>query len=168
MKRDDKIMGKLLKKHGKFYLENSYLEQNILKSFEDTKESTSIFSFTNYHRFCKHNFFHSNFILDSICNHCVTEKLDLNYFNIPHKISTICLVRIPCILRCLKSDQVRSFFWSVFSRIRTEYAVFLRIQSECGKIRTRKKLRIWTLFTHYCRQFLQISLLMLREFKQIN
>ena len=30
------------------------------------------------------------------------------------------------------------FFWSVFSRIRTEYGVSLRIQSECGKIRTRK------------------------------
>ena len=31
-------------------------------------------------------------------------------------------------------------FWSVFSRIRTEYReipVYLRIQSECGKIRTR-------------------------------
>ena len=30
------------------------------------------------------------------------------------------------------------FFWSVFSRIRTEYGGILRIQSECGKIRTRK------------------------------
>ena len=33
------------------------------------------------------------------------------------------------------------FFWSVFSRIRTEYGEILRtlsIQSECGKIRTRK------------------------------
>ena len=29
---------------------------------------------------------------------------------------------------CVKSVQIRSFFWSVFSRI----------QSECGKIRTRK------------------------------
>ena len=127
MKRDDKIMGKLFKKHGKCYLENSYLEQNILNSLEDTKQSTSIFSFTNYHRFCKHNFFHSNFILDSICNQCITERLDLSYFNIPRKISTICLVRIPCILCCLKSDQVRSFFWSVFSGIRTQYGEILRI-----------------------------------------
>ena len=30
---------------------------------------------------------------------------------------------------CVKSVQILSFFWSVFSRI----------QSECGKIRTRKK-----------------------------
>ena len=42
---------------------------------------------------------------------------------------------------CVKSIQVRSFFWSVFSRIRTEYGeilVSLCIQSECGEIRTRK------------------------------
>ena len=51
---------------------------------------------------------------------------------------------------CLKSVQIRSFFWSVFSRIRTEYGEMfcispysvrmrsLHIQSECGKIRTRK------------------------------
>ena len=29
------------------------------------------------------------------------------------------------------------FFWPAFSCIRTEYSVCLRIQSECGKIRTR-------------------------------
>ena len=28
-------------------------------------------------------------------------------------------------------------FWSAFSRIRTEYSVSLRIQSECAKMRTR-------------------------------
>ena len=38
---------------------------------------------------------------------------------------------------CVKNVQIRSFSWSVFSRMRTEY----------GKIWTRKKLRIWTLFT---------------------
>ena len=44
--------------------------------------------------------------------------------------------------------QYSEFFCSVFSRIRTEYREILspNIQSECGKIRTRK-LRIWTLFT---------------------
>ena len=30
------------------------------------------------------------------------------------------------------------FFWSIFSRIRIEYKLKLRIQSEYGKIRTRK------------------------------
>ena len=55
---------------------------------------------------------------------------------------------------CMKSVQIRSFFWCVFSRIRTEYGEILRIspysirmwentdqnriQYECGKIRTRK------------------------------
>ena len=46
---------------------------------------------------------------------------------------------------CVKSVQIRSFFWSVFSRIRIElglnterYSVSLYIQSKCGKIRTRK------------------------------
>ena len=34
---------------------------------------------------------------------------------------------------CVKSVQIRSFFWSVLSRIRTEYAVSLRTQSECRK-----------------------------------
>ena len=44
-----------------------------------------------------------------------------------------------------KSVQIRNFFWSVFSCIRTEYGEIFN----CGKIRTRKKLRIWTLFTHW-------------------
>ena len=37
---------------------------------------------------------------------------------------------------CVKTVQIRSFFWSVFSRIGTEYgrySISLRIQSECGK-----------------------------------
>ena len=41
----------------------------------------------------------------------------------------------------MKSVWIRSFFWSIFFHIRTEYReirVYLRIQSECGKIRTRK------------------------------
>ena len=46
-----------------------------------------------------------------------------------------------CIIHCVKSIQIGSFFWSVFSCIRTEYgdnSVNLRIQSEYRKIRTRK------------------------------
>ena len=41
---------------------------------------------------------------------------------------------------CVKSVQIRNFFWSVFSAfgLNTErHEVFLHIQSECGKIRTR-------------------------------
>ena len=38
---------------------------------------------------------------------------------------------------CVKSVQIRSNFWSAFFRIGTEYGEILRIQSKCGKIRTR-------------------------------
>ena len=40
---------------------------------------------------------------------------------------------VPLYKKCLYSE----LFWSVFSRIWPEYEVSLRIQSECGKIRTR-------------------------------
>ena len=47
-------------------------------------------------------------------------------------------------LHCVKSDQIRSFFWSVFSSIWTEYGEILRIspysvrtRENAGKMRTR-------------------------------
>ena len=40
-----------------------------------------------------------------------------------------------------------SNFWSVFSRNRIEYSVSLRIESECGKIRTRKTPNTDTIYT---------------------
>ena len=42
---------------------------------------------------------------------------------------------------CVKCDQIRSFFWSIFSRIRTKYGEILRQNTDW------KKLRIWALFT---------------------
>ena len=53
----------------------------------------------------------------------------------------------------MKSVQIRSFFWSVFSYIRTEYGDLgstyaVRIQKNTDQ----KKLRIWTLFTQWCLQ----------------
>ena len=51
---------------------------------------------------------------------------------------------------CMKSVQILSFFWSVFSCIRIEYGDFhsrFRILSECWKIRTRKNF----LFGHFSR-----------------
>ena len=53
-------------------------------------------------------------------------------------------------LHCVKSVQIRSFFWSIFSRIRTghgDFLVNLRIQSECRKILTRKN----SVFGHFSR-----------------
>ena len=65
---------------------------------------------------------------------------------------------------CVKSVQMRSFFWSVFSRIRTEYgyAVFLRTQSECGKIRIRKN----SVFRHFLRHSVLSVFKLLYECKQ--
>ena len=42
---------------------------------------------------------------------------------------------------CVKCVQIRSNFWSVFSRIQTEYSVRMRENTD------QKLLRIWTLFT---------------------
>ena len=50
---------------------------------------------------------------------------------------------------CVKSVQIRIFFWSVFSRIRTEYGEILRISPysvRMWKNTDQKKIRIWTLF----------------------
>ena len=50
----------------------------------------------------------------------------------------------------VKSVQIRSFFWSVFSCIRTEYGDLLRKSLYSVKIQEnadQKKLLIWTLFT---------------------
>ena len=44
------------------------------------------------------------------------------------------------VVHCVKSVQIRSFFWSVFSCIRT-----VRIKENTDQ----KKLRIWTLFTQW-------------------
>ena len=49
--------------------------------------------------------------------------------------------------KCLFSE----FFWSVFSRIRTEYGEIIRISPYSVRMQIntdKKKLRIWTLFTH--------------------
>ena len=50
----------------------------------------------------------------------------------------------------MKSIQIQSFFWSVFSRIWTEYGEILRISLysvRMPKNTDQKKLRIWKLFT---------------------
>ena len=51
---------------------------------------------------------------------------------------------------CMKSVQIRSFFWSVVSCIRTEYGDILRKSPYSLRMQEstdQKKLRIWTLFT---------------------
>ena len=41
------------------------------------------------------------------------------------------------LLQCVKSVQIRSYFWPVFGRNTEIYSVILRIQSDYWKIRTR-------------------------------
>ena len=74
------------------------------------------------------------------------------------------------LLHCVKSVQIRRFFWSVFSRIRTEYRVSLRIQSEYGKIRTRKNRYLDTFHTvlHYVFLFRSSKKLDLRKLMEIE
>ena len=51
---------------------------------------------------------------------------------------------------CVKSAQIRSFFWSIFSCIRTEYGDLFRKSPYSVWIQEntdQKKSRIWTLFT---------------------
>ena len=51
---------------------------------------------------------------------------------------------------CVKSVQIRSFFWSAFSRIWTKYGEIIRISPYSVRMRKntdQKKLLIWTLFT---------------------
>ena len=66
----------------------------------------------------------------------------------------------------MKSVQIWSFLWSVFSQIRTEYGyrygVSLRILDECGKIRIRKKAAY--LDTFYSVSIIDSSL----EIKELN
>ena len=51
---------------------------------------------------------------------------------------------------CVKHVRIRSFFWSVFSRIWTEYGGLLRKSPYTVQMREntdQKKLSIWTVFT---------------------
>ena len=52
-------------------------------------------------------------------------------------------------IHCVKSVEIRSFFWYVFSRICTEYGEIRSISPYSVQMREntdQKKLRIWTLF----------------------
>ena len=60
----------------------------------------------------------------------------------------------------VKCAQIRSFFWSVFSRIWTEYREIRSISSYSVRMREnteQKKLRIWTFFTQWLLQLKSLS-----------
>ena len=95
-------------------------------------------------------FFSELALTDPWCN----SRLYLNWKNMRRKRQMNNLGK--CVSHCMKSVQIRSFFWSVFSWIRTEYEEILRISQYSARIRKstdQKKLRIWTLFTQ-CRGWL--------------
>ena len=55
-----------------------------------------------------------------------------------------------CGLHDVKSVQIRSFFWSLFFHIQSEYGEILCISPYSVRVREntdQKTLRIWTLFT---------------------
>ena len=50
-------------------------------------------------------------------------------------------------LHCVKSVQIRSFFWPAFSCIQTEYGDLWKCSVRVQENVYQKKLRMWTLFT---------------------
>ena len=74
----------------------------------------------------------------------VSRKLDTHFWQLDFKL----LYEKSNVINCVKSVQIWSFFWSIFSCIRTEYGdLNLRILFEYRKIRTRKN----SVFRHFSR-----------------
>ena len=72
---------------------------------------------------------------------------------------------IICLQHCMKSAQIRNFFWSVFSCIWTEYGGLqskspysIRIQENTDQ----RNLRIWTLFMQ-CKIIITTSFILIRK-----
>ena len=69
------------------------------------------------------------------------EKNYLQENSIKTAVSYSLRSRLPSNKQLRKKHPYSKFFWSLFSRVRTEYGdLNLHIQSRCGKIRTRKTL----------------------------
>ena len=92
--------------------------------------------FVHWHIYFPENLFYRNLVAQSII---LLHQVSFTLNNIV--IINLHLKNLYVVAHCVKRIQIWSFFWSVFSRNRTEYFVYfvsLRIQSECGKIRARK------------------------------
>ena len=66
---------------------------------------------------------------------------------------------ITVVNHCVKSVQIRSFFWSVFSRIRTEYGEKRSISPYSVRIQEnsdQEKRRIWTLLTQWIKYIINL------------
>ena len=89
------------------------------------------------------------FVTNCFCNtFCEKSRLIFYVSGLKEELST---------KHCVKSVQIRSFFWSVFYHIRTEYGEILSTFSYSVRMREnkdQKKLRIWALFTQCLAQTL--------------
>ena len=84
-------------------------------------------------------------------------------------------------IHCVKSVQIRSYFWYIFSRIWTEYGeilVSLRIQSECGKngpeitpyfgtFHAAMRIERHNMILLHCRKLIELVCLTFRMFSNI-
>ena len=69
------------------------------------------------------------------------KRVKCNYSGLIFNTFSFCagkFLSIMCACTLREKHPYSEFFWSVFSRIRTEYGEIRSIQSKCGKIRTRK------------------------------
>ena len=76
-------------------------------------------------------------------------SLNFTIYEKGHPLFKMCFHKL---VDCVKSVQIRSFFWSVFFRIRTEYGEIRSISPYSVRMREntdQKQLRIWTLFTQW-------------------
>ena len=103
-------------------------------------------------------YFHTGSIMSTVFDWLNTsyqsEILDSFFYSIPFIFSCFfsCFWRFAGNIHCVKSVQIRSFFWSVFSCIRTEYGDLLRKPPYSVRIQDntdQKKVHIWTLFTQW-------------------
>ena len=127
-----------------FSVEFERWEQTVWTAFTVKFKKDGYLWFTNITRFCSRHYLECNFTT------CVAL--------VHNRLKTMLIQRyidkktVPSITEyhCLKSVQIRSYFCSVFSCIRTEYEDLwskslysVRMQENTDQ----KQLRIWTLFT---------------------
>ena len=82
------------------------------------------------------------------------------------RLITITYEPIPTKYHCVKNEQIRSLFWSIFSCIRTEYGDLFRKSPYSALIQKntdQKKHCIWTLFTQCIKELDSTNFLTFRQ-----
>ena len=107
-------------------------------------------------------------VIRGLCLWYNSSNIRYIFYNKPFKVERQMFKDKPTPLlaiHCVKSVQIRRFFWPVFSRIRTEYGEILRIFPYSVRMRenkNQKKLRIWILFTQWIKMWNFYTTLMQR------